>query len=212
MLSMTLGGAIKAALIALLLATGGVAAAMHYYSTPGPGGLGYMPRQPVAFNHVHHVGTLGLDCRYCHTYGEVSPVAGIPPAVICLSCHNKVLPDDPRLALVRKSAASGEAVPWVSVHVLGDDVTFNHDAHVGVGTACETCHGRVDQMLEIRQTAPLTEAWCLECHREPERFLRPRQAVFEVGYVGTGDPLATGREIKQEFRVRPPLHCSGCHQ
>jgi Cytochrome c7 and related cytochrome c len=133
--------------------------------------------QPVPFSHAYHVG--GLDCRYCHTSVETSPVAGIPPTHICMTCHSQLYTQTAMLAPVRESLASGKPIHWNKVNKLSDYVYFDHSIHVAKGVSCTTCHGPVASMLLMRQVAPLTMGWCLDCHRNPGPNLRPPSAVFD---------------------------------
>ena len=133
-----------------------VTAGVWYYFTPKYTRVGYQPIQPVAFSHATHAGQLGIDCRYCHTGVEKSWFSNIPASSTCMNCHNQVLKDDPRLALVRESAASGRPIPWIQIHKVPDFVYFNHSVHVNRGISCVECHGRIDQMDEVRHAQPLS--------------------------------------------------------
>src|SRR5918993_5658174 len=138
--------------------------------------------QPVQFSHIHHVLDDGIDCRYCHTSVETSSFAGIPPTKTCMNCHSQIWATSPILEPVRASYRDDESLRWIRVHDLPDFVYFNHSIHVKKGMGCETCHGRVDQMPLMLQQNSLQMEWCLDCHRNPERFVRPRSAVFTMGY------------------------------
>ena len=137
-------------LVGVLLTGGAVTAGMWYYFTPKYSRVGYQPLQPVAFSHAVHVDQLGLDCRYCHNAVEKSWYSNIPASSTCMNCHEQVLKDDPRLALVRESAQTGQPIPWVQIHRVPDYVYFNHEVHVRRGISCVKCHGRIDQS----QSAP----------------------------------------------------------
>ena len=144
--------------------------------------------QEVPFSHKHHVAGLGIDCRYCHTSVETGPFAGIPPTETCMTCHSQVWNDAPILAPVRDSWSSrSNPVPrpleWVRVHDVPDFVYFDHSIHINKGVSCESCHGRVDQMPLMRKEHSLQMQWCLQCHRAPERFIRPREDVLTMGYT-----------------------------
>jgi hypothetical protein len=171
--------------------------------------------QPVQFSHAHHVGGIGIDCRYCHTAVEVSASAGIPPTKTCMNCHSQIWVTSPYLEPVRSSWRTGESLQWVRVHNLPDFVYFNHSIHVKKGVGCETCHGRIDQMPGIRQAKSLQMEWCLECHRAPERFLRPREAVFTMGYRPEGSQAEVGARLVREYDIageRRLTSCSTCHR
>jgi hypothetical protein len=168
--------------------------------------------QPVQFSHAHHVGGIGIDCRYCHTSVEQAASASIPPTQTCMNCHSQIWAQSPYLEPVRASLQSGESLEWIRVHDLPDFVYFNHSIHVKKGMGCETCHGRIDQMPGIQQVSSLQMEWCLACHREPEKFVRPRAAVFTMGYEPEGDQLEVGRQLVQEYNIQSLTSCSTCHR
>src|SRR3982074_1891755 len=136
--------------------------------------------QPVPFSHQHHVGGLGIDCRYCHTSVEVSSFAGIPPTETCITCHSQIFANSAYLEPVRASYRTGESIQWTRVHDLPGFVYFNHSIHINKGVGCSTCHGRIDTMPLTWRENTLYMDWCLECHRAPERYVRPRQYVFSM--------------------------------
>ena len=126
----------------------------------------------------------------------------------------KVRTDSPLLEKVRDSYSSGQPVPWVRVHKLAAYVYFNHSAHINSGVSCVSCHGRVDQMAEVRQVKPLNMDFCLDCHRNPAPNLRPVQYVTKLDWTPPNgeDPAAIGRRIVAEKHINPPVNCSGCHR
>src|SRR5713101_7515610 len=138
--------------------------------------------QPVPFSHQHHVAGLGIDCRYCHTSVETSSFAGIPPTKTCMNCHSQIWTNAQLLEPVRASYRSGESLQWTRVNQLPDFVNFNHSIHVTKGVGCNTCHGPVDQMPLMYQAESLQMEWCLGCHRDPGKNLRPRDQVFNMRY------------------------------
>jgi hypothetical protein len=169
--------------------------------------------QPVPFSHEHHVGGLGLDCRYCHTSVEKARFAGIPPTETCMTCHSQIWTNAEILAPVRASLAENKPIRWQRVHKLPDYVYFDHSIHVAKGVGCSTCHGLVEQMRLMRQAQPLTMGWCLDCHREPEKNVRPREAVFDGSWTPPGDREALGRELVAAYHIRRDLtDCSICHR
>jgi hypothetical protein len=201
----------------VVLACGGIAviaviAAVWYWFSPRFTDAGYMPEQPVPYSHKLHAGDLQMDCRYCHVGVERSPVAGVPPTQTCMNCHTMIKPDSIKLAPVRDSWMTGKPIPWVRVHKIPDYARFDHSAHIVAGVGCEECHGRIDQMLEVRQMQPLSMGWCLDCHRDPASHLRPSDKVTVMGYKPEGDPVAQGQKIMAEKHLSPPTNCSGCHQ
>jgi len=173
---------------------------------------GVVRRQPVPFSHKHHVSGIGIDCRYCHTSVEEAAVAGIPPTKTCMNCHTQIWAESPMLEPVRTSLRTDTSLTWVRVHDLPDFVYFDHSIHVQKGIGCVTCHGRVDEMpLMWRQQSLLME-WCLECHREPERFVRPRALVFSMDWKPSEDQLTLGRKLVQEYHIAKLTSCSVCHR
>jgi hypothetical protein len=168
--------------------------------------------QPLQFSHQHHVGGVGIDCRYCHTSVETSASAGIPPTKTCMNCHSQIWADSPLLEPVRESFRTGEPLRWLRVHDLPDFVYFNHSVHVKKGVGCATCHGRVDRMPLVWQSASLQMEWCLQCHRNPERFVRPRAAIFQMDYQPPPDQLELGARLVQEYDIQRLTSCSVCHR
>ena len=168
--------------------------------------------QPIQFSHERHVGGNGIDCRYCHTSVEDSPFAGIPPTKTCMNCHAEIFAKSPFLQPVHESFEDGRAIEWTRVNDLPDFVHFDHSIHVRKGVGCTTCHGPVDQMPLMAQYQSLQMEWCLECHRRPEAFVRPRSAVFSVTYQPPGDQLEVGRRLVAEYHIQKLTNCSTCHQ
>jgi Cytochrome c7 and related cytochrome c len=177
--------------------------------------------QPVPFSHKHHVGGLGIDCRYCHTTVETSSFAGLPPTETCMSCHSEIWTDSPMLEPVRASYRTDTSLEWIRINAVPDFVYFNHSIHVNKGIGCATCHGRVDQMPLTWRANTLYMRWCLECHNNPERYVRPRQAVFQMDYqppdsghpvLGETDQLALGRKLVAEYKIRKLTDCYTCHR
>ena len=196
----------------LMLAVGtgglgaGVTGAIWYYFSPKNTQVGYQPHQPIAYSHKLHAGELGIDCRYCHSNVERSQEAMIPSTSTCMGCHAIVKPDSEALSPLHDAWKSGEPVPWVRVHKLPDHVFFDHSVHLAKGVGCVTCHGRIDQEVEVRLEAPLAMGWCLECHRDPGPNLRPKDQITNMTWKSEGD----GAELAAA--VQPPQHCSGCHR
>ncbi len=171
--------------------------------------------QPVQFSHKHHVADDGIDCRYCHTSVETSAFAGIPPTKTCMNCHSQIFRDSPYLEPVRESFRTGKPVEWTRVHQLADFVYFDHSIHVNKGVGCATCHGRVDEMPLVRQVASLQMEWCLDCHREPELYLRPHDQVFDMAWQPPSDQLEQGSRLAKLYKIRSVeelTSCSTCHR
>jgi hypothetical protein len=165
--------------------------------------------QPVAFDHRHHVGDDGIDCRYCHYTVERSKYASIPPTQICMNCHGQVWNESPMLAAVRRSYDTGLPIHWARVYKLPDFVFFNHSVHIAKGVGCSSCHGRVDQMGRLYQVPTLQMSWCLGCHRNPAPNIRPLNEITDM----TWKPNAKlGAKLVAERHINPPTYCSGCHR
>jgi hypothetical protein len=183
-----------------------------FVRSPYMTGVGVAIQQPVPFSHKHHVSDVGLDCRYCHTSVEQSSFAGIPPTKTCMNCHAQLFTDAPMLEPVRESYRTGRPMQWVRVHNLADFVYFDHSIHVKKGIGCVTCHGRVDQMPLTWRANTLFMEWCLECHRAPERFVRPREQVFSMDWEPPADQLALGKKLVAEYKIQKLTSCSTCHR
>ena len=171
--------------------------------------------QPVPFSHEHHVGGLGIDCRYCHTSVEVSSFAGLPPTATCMNCHSQIWSGSDVLKPVRDSYQSGVPIRWTRVHNLADFVYFDHSIHVNKGVGCVTCHGRVDRMPLMWQDQSLQMEWCLDCHRAPEQYLRPREQIFNMTWRPQTDQRSLGLQLAQQYNIqsaRQLTSCSTCHR
>ena len=170
--------------------------------------------QPVPFSHKHHVTGMGLDCRYCHSTVETTAFAGIPPTETCMTCHSQIWTEAPILEPVRASLRTNTSLQWTKVHDLPDFVYFNHSIHVDKGIGCQTCHGQVDQMPLMWKANSLNMEWCLECHRNPALFIRPRDQVFNMQYTPPADQEALGRQLVAEYHVQTSqlTNCAICHR
>jgi hypothetical protein len=168
--------------------------------------------QPIQFSHAHHVGGIGIDCRYCHTSVETSSFAGMPPTATCMNCHSQIWSQAPILEPIRASFREDRPVRWVRVHDLPDFVYFNHSIHVKKGMGCETCHGRIDQMPLTLQENSLQMEWCINCHRNPENYVRPRSEVYTMGYKPPVPQSVIGAQLVKEYGIRGNTSCSTCHR
>ena len=176
---------------------------------------GLILHQPVPFSHEHHVTGLGIDCRYCHTGVEKVASAGIPPIATCYNCHAQIWNDSPMLAPIRDAYKSGHPIEWNRVHDLPDYVYFNHSIHVAKGVGCSTCHGRVDLMSLTSQASTLQMGWCIDCHRNPAQYVRPKDQVFNMLWQPPADQLARGAELVKAYHILPArnlMSCSTCHR
>ena len=201
--TVTLVGGLLGALVVVFV--------VFYYFSPEFTDVGYAPEQPVPYSHALHVGQMGMDCRYCHNWVEVSEHANIPPTQTCMNCHSQVKTESLKLVRVRQSWATGEPIEWVKVHHVPDYAHFSHAIHVNNGVGCETCHGRIDQMEVVAQQEPLSMGWCLECHRQPELWLRPNNEITTMGYVQPADFIERNLERVRMEGIEPPTSCSACH-
>jgi NAD-dependent SIR2 family protein deacetylase len=168
--------------------------------------------QPVPFSHDHHVAALGIDCRYCHTSVENAAFAGIPPTATCMNCHSQIWADSPMLEPVRESFRSGQPIRWVRVHDLPDFVYFDHSIHVQKGIGCVECHGRVDRMPLIARTESMQMEWCLRCHRDPVKRLRPRSEIFNMSWREPQNADELRDNLAREYSVASMTDCTTCHR
>jgi hypothetical protein len=204
--------------IVLVLGGGGAtagAAALGYYGSTAYLEVGYTPKQPVPYSHKLHAGELGIDCRYCHSTVERSAFSQVPPVQTCMNCHTKVKTDSLKLLPVREAYAKDDPLKWTLIHNLPDFVYFNHSAHLASGVGCSSCHGRVDQMVQVSQVAPLSMGWCLDCHRNPAPAIRDPADVTKMDWKPSPEQLASTDPhppLKNGRKANPPTNCSGCHR
>ena len=221
-------------LAAVVLVSGLLWAALELQRSPYTTYAGVAHMQPVPFSHQHHVGGLGIDCRYCHTSVEISGYAGIPPTKTCMNCHSQIWTNAPLLEPVRESFRSGKSLVWTRANDLPDFVYFDHSIHINKGVGCNTCHGPVDRMPLMYNQASLQMEWCLDCHRAPDKYLRPRDQVFNMRYEQptSANPvqlpgedgksvqtytsqLELGKELINRYHLRSVkdiTSCSTCHR
>ena len=210
------------AIFALSIVGGLAAAGVWYYFTPKYSRVGYQPVQPVAFDHNLHVGQLGMDCRYCHSYVEVSSHSNFPATQTCMNCHRDIQKNNPKLQPVRDSWTSGQPIAWVKIHNVPDYAYFNPSAHVNRGVSCVVCHGQVNEMNVVWQDKSQSMGWCLQCHRNPQDYVRPIAAdkpgdispIFNLDWTppaGTSQ-AKLGRDLVHDWKINPPKDCAGCHR
>ncbi|RKX35614.1 MAG: cytochrome C [Verrucomicrobia bacterium] len=198
----------------VFLVAGAVTSGITYYFTPKYTRVGYAPDQPVPFDHSLHAGQLGLDCRYCHTYVEKSAHSNIPTAETCLNCHTQIQTQSQLLNSVRESVKTGDPIPWVRIHQAPDYVYFDHSVHVNRGVSCVSCHGQVNEMQVVRHAESHSMAFCLNCHRAPENHIRPIEEVYNLDWSAgsQAEQVAQGLEKVENWNIKPPQSCSGCHR
>ncbi len=196
---------------------------VFYGFSPRATAVGYEPVQPVQFSHAMHAGQLGLDCRFCHTTVEKNAFAAVPPAQTCMNCHTAIKGQSSRaltnpvdkLVQVRDSFKNGTPIPWIHVHDLPDYVYFNHSAHVDKGVGCVSCHGRIDQMEVVHQEQPLSMSWCLDCHRDPAKHLRPKDQVTNMAFQPSDAGFASQREMGEKLfndnHIHDPAYMTSCY-
>jgi cytochrome c7-like protein len=158
---------------------------------------GYEPEQPIAFSHKLHAGDQQIACLYCHFGARTSRHAGIPPLNVCMNCHGIMTKQTRDIERIKEAVQRGQAIAWTKVHNLPDFVYFSHSQHVTGGVSCSACHGAVETMTRVRQAAPLTMGWCLDCHKSKGPELR---RVHQAAYK-RGDPDAPF----------PGQDCGKCH-
>ena len=228
-----------APVIALVIGTaklGGAVLFFWYYGSPEYTDVGYQPDQPIDYSHKFHVGTLGLDCRYCHSFIETSYEANIPSTETCMNCHQNIQKDSEELDKLKASWNDKEPIEWVKVHMLPDYAYFNHSVHLnigqklidsnnngkwdkgeeyeelGVGIGCVSCHGRVDQMEVVQQVEPLSMSWCLDCHRDPGPHIRPISEITNMDWKPSDSWNDSDKFIKIHKTIEPSQDCSACHR
>lgn len=205
----------RASIFGAVILIGGAAWAWGVYvRSPYARGTDIFVEQPVPFSHEHHVGGLGIDCRYCHSAVETAPSAGMPATFTCMTCHSQIWAQAPMLAPVRQSLASGRPLRWNRVYDLPDFVYFDHSIHVQKGVGCSTCHGDVQRMPLMRKAHSMTMEWCLGCHADPAPYLRPREEVFNLDWRAPPDQRQQGERRIAEYGVRVDQlkDCSLCHR
>jgi hypothetical protein len=186
-------------------------------------GQGEAKHQPVPFSHEHHVRGLGIDCRYCHTSVESSHFAGLPSTKTCMTCHSQIWTNAALLEPVRQSWRTQQPIQWQRIHNLPEFVYFNHSVHVAKGIGCSSCHGAVDTMPLMYQVGSLQMQWCLDCHRNPEKNIRPRSEIYNLHYDPTQDKNlpenlrnqdALGKKLVADYHIHKEqlTNCSVCHR
>lgn len=205
----------RVSLVLILVGLAGLVLAGAEISTGGyTTGQYVVIDQPVPFSHDHHFAGLGISCLYCHTSVEEAASAGIPPVATCMNCHKQIWTNAELLEPVRRAWRDNVPIQWERVHDLPDYVYFNHSVHVAKGIGCASCHGRVDEMPLIHQAESLTMAWCLDCHRQPEKFVRPRSEIYNFDWPEPDagwNQKVDGPRLVEEYDIQSLTYCSVCH-
>lgn len=198
--------------------------------------VGVPQEQPVPFSHEHHVSELGIDCRYCHVSVEKSANATIPATETCMSCHSQIWTNSPLLEPVRESYKTGTPIKWNVVNKVPEFVYFNHSIHINRGVKCNICHGPVQKMQLVQKGQAFFMAWCLDCHRNPEKGVGKREDVFAFyektqqgeadlnseesalahtgNYSRSSEELEEGKKLVAEYGVKTKqlADCWICHR
>ena len=189
----------------------GIIFQIWYWWSPKHLNVGYQPKQPIPYSHELHVNQLGIDCRYCHSEVEKGAHANIPSSELCLNCHSQIKTESPHIQKIQESFDKDEPIEWVNVHQLPDYAYFNHSRHVNAGVSCVDCHGRVDKMKEVYQAKPMSMGFCLDCHREPEKYIRPKKEVTNLAWK-SDNQIELGKKLIKEYHINPREDCSACHR
>lgn len=198
--------------ICVVLFVVGIVGFVWYYFSPWYTDVGYQPVQPVPFSHKLHNDDLGIDCRYCHNFVEVSTVANVPPTQTCLNCHRIIKRDSEKLAPIMESWMDQKPMKWVRVHKLPDYDYFDHSIHLWAGIGCYSCHGNVNQLEVMKQNKPLSMSWCLDCHRNPDMHLRPVSEITNMYWTPPDNQLEFAKKTREERGINPRTDCSACHR
>ncbi len=202
----------RASIIAIILIGGVLTVALTMFARSAfPNKVNVNIEQPVQFSHKHHVGQLGISCLYCHANVDKSGFADFPPTHTCMSCHSQIWVNSPYLQIVRDSYANNTSIQWQKVYDLPDYVYFNHEIHVAKGVGCETCHGRIDQQPLTLKANTLFMSWCLNCHRDPAKYVRPVANEFDMGYVPAEPQATLGPKLVKEYNIMPPNQLTDCY-
>jgi hypothetical protein len=183
-----------------------------YYFSPWYLNVGYRPIQPVPFSHKLHADDLGMDCRYCHSSVEISPVANVPPTQTCMNCHKIIKADSEKLKKIRESWLENKPMQWIRVHDLPDYDYFDHSIHLNAGVGCISCHGPINKLEVVELEKPLSMSWCLDCHRNPDMRLRPVSEITNMYWTPPDDQLEFAEKTRMERDINPNTDCSACHR
>ena len=202
-------------LIAIIGVVGGLFIAAAIARSDYMSDVGIAKAQPVPFSHKHHSGELGIDCRYCHQQVEQVATAGIPPTWTCMTCHSQIWTGADMLAPVRASLADNKPLVWTRINRVPSYVYYNHSIHVTKGIGCSTCHGAVDTMQLAYKANAFKMEFCLECHRNPAKFVRPENEVWNMEWTPPADQDKVGPELVAKYHIAGAgrlTDCSICHR
>lgn len=200
------------ALVVVIVLGASVYGFFSYYGSPWYTDVGYQPVQPVAFSHKIHAGDMKIDCRYCHNFVEVSHEANIPPTQTCMNCHTMIKADSDKMKPVQASWNNDIPIQWIRVHKIPDYAYFDHSVHLAAGVGCASCHGNIASMEVVTQNQPLSMSWCLDCHRNPDPYLRPASEITNMTWVAPENHAEFVAQLKKDRKIAPPEDCSACHR
>ncbi len=180
---------------------------------------GYQPVQPIKYSHELHAGIMKIECQYCHTGAFKSKNASIPSLNVCMNCHKTVKTESPEIHKIydalgydpEKSTydqSKARPIQWVRIHNLPDLAYFNHSQHTTVGgIKCQTCHGPIETMAEVRQYSPLTMKWCIQCHKRTE--VNSKGSAYYDQVLAAHDEIKKGK--KPTVAMLGGIECGKCH-
>lgn len=204
---------------------------------------GYQPVQPIYYSHKVHAGINQINCLYCHGSAWESKTAGIPAVNICMNCHKSIneyvkgpkLYDESgeeingtaEIAKLYKAAgfdpknaaswdpSQAKPIEWVKIHNLPDHVYFNHSQHVKTGKVqCQTCHGEITAMDEVKQASELSMGWCVNCHRNTKvdfNYTDNKGNKFYSIYEKFHNDVKSGKMDSVTVKDIGGLECQKCH-
>jgi len=144
-------------------------------------GIGFQPKQNISFSHKLH-SKYKIKCLFCHDQAETQSFANIPTTKTCMICHIALRTESPLIKSVITSYDSLILLSYQKVYDLPDYVRFSHSLHLRSGIDCATCHGLVDQMDSLYQVRNITMGWCVDCHKNPEKYLIPPRQISGIFY------------------------------
>jgi len=205
--------AIKLVLMGLAAAACLLVAVLVAWTPSGEPAVNEVHAQAIPFSHKHHVGDVGLDCRFCHVTVETSAQPGMPSAQLCLTCHSQLFADQALLAPLRQAVSTHSSITWTQMTRLPDYVYFDHSVHIAKGVACIECHGRVDQMSLMRRPQEMDMKWCFACHQDPAPHLHYASDVFSMPPRALTEAQAASlNRFMQIERRQRMTDCSTCHR